>query len=205
MDARKRAKGRSQCFCRKDALNKAQEVFCTHGYAAASVAQLGEAMGMKPPSLYNAFGDKESLFIEVLKHYHTPYKEMVALRFAEAKTTKEAIQSLFDLAKGFHMKKEAQGCLLVNSTINVCGTPSAIAQTIKDLHNLNEEMIYNRLKQDRENGDFSSKANIRAISRYINGVLQGTAILARGQQSPTAVRDLLEQGLESAFFKINKP
>jgi AcrR family transcriptional regulator len=39
------------------------------GYDATSVSDLTEAMGINPPSLYAAFGNKESLFVRVLEGY----------------------------------------------------------------------------------------------------------------------------------------
>jgi len=38
--------------------------FWAAGYAATSVRDLGDAMGLGPASVYNAFGDKRSLFAD---------------------------------------------------------------------------------------------------------------------------------------------
>ncbi len=40
-----------------------------HGYEATSIASLTAAMGIRPPSLYAAFGDKRRLFEEVVERY----------------------------------------------------------------------------------------------------------------------------------------
>lgn len=188
-----RTKGRPRRFCRHDALGQAMGVFCEKGYEAASVAQLGAAMNMKPPSLYNAFGDKETLFIEVLDYYHSPYKEGVKQIFEQPLSTREAIKALFTLTKTFHAEKNALGCLIVNSAIHVNKDGSLVAQTIKALHDKNEKMIYDRLKRGQKDGDLDQDINIRSLARYVNGVIQGAAVLARGQQSPKAVKDLLDQ------------
>ena len=39
-------------------------LFWRHGYEATSVNHLVRAMGVPPPSLYTAFGDKKQLFLE---------------------------------------------------------------------------------------------------------------------------------------------
>lgn len=47
---------------RRDILLAAAEVFARHGYAAATLADLAEAAGYAPPSLYRYFKSKEEIF-----------------------------------------------------------------------------------------------------------------------------------------------
>ena len=61
------ARGRS--FDETAAIDAATERFWKHGYAATSVRDLGEAMGLGAASLYNAFGDKRALFERCLDQY----------------------------------------------------------------------------------------------------------------------------------------
>ena len=51
------------------ALDKAARVFRERGYHATSITDLTEAMGISRPSLYAAFGNKESLFRQALDRY----------------------------------------------------------------------------------------------------------------------------------------
>lgn len=63
------SRGRPREFDRTEALNKAMLLFWRKGYTATSMSDLYEAMGIKSPSLYAAFGSKENLYDEVLQHY----------------------------------------------------------------------------------------------------------------------------------------
>lgn len=198
----KKAKGRPQRFCRDNALKSAMAIFCEKGYEAASVANLGKAMGMNPPSLYNAFGDKEGLFIEVLELYHKPHEEIVRNIFRDEKNTQNAILELMNLSKNYHCVDNALGCLVVNSSINIhTGESSKIANKIKQLHDKNESMICKRLEDGQNNGDIPTDTDVAGIARYINGILLGAAVLARGQQSPQAVKDLIDMGYKG-FLKL---
>jgi AcrR family transcriptional regulator len=47
---------------RRDILESAAQVFARRGYAAATLAELAEAAGYAPPSLYRYFGSKEEIF-----------------------------------------------------------------------------------------------------------------------------------------------
>src|ERR1700758_923813 len=61
--------GRHREFDETAALDAAMDCFWRDGYEGTSVRDLAARMGITGASLYNAFGDKRSLFREVLQHY----------------------------------------------------------------------------------------------------------------------------------------
>lgn len=199
---KKRSKGRPKTFDRDDALSKALDVFCEYGYQGTSMAQLTGAMGMNPPSIYGAFGDKQQLFIEVLSHYHAPYMNAVKEHFKAPITTIEALGKLFQMSEKQHVCQNALGCLIVNSGINRSDESSAIGDKIKEIHETNERLICERLRYGQKGGDVSEQVDARKLARFINGILQGAAVTARGQQSPQAVKDLLDEGFELLRSRI---
>src|SRR6266550_5425162 len=62
--------GRPRAFDVDQALDQALKVFWRKGYEGASLPDLTRAMGINRPSLYAAFGNKQSLFCQALKRYH---------------------------------------------------------------------------------------------------------------------------------------
>src|SRR3954468_17375100 len=66
-----RRKGRPRAFDAERALDAALTVFWRKGYEGASLADLTRAMGINRPSLYAAFGDKETLFRKAMDRYAT--------------------------------------------------------------------------------------------------------------------------------------
>ena len=61
--------GRPRAFDMNQALDRALDVFWRKGYEGASLCDLTAAMGINPPSLYAAFGNKEGLFRKALDRY----------------------------------------------------------------------------------------------------------------------------------------
>ena len=78
------AAGRPRSFCKNQALDRALEVFWRQGFEGASICDLTEAMGINPPSLYAAFGNKEQLFRQALDRYAEVYAERRAALLARS-------------------------------------------------------------------------------------------------------------------------
>ncbi len=64
-----RSRGRPRAFEPDVALGKAMDTFRDGGFAATSLDDLSEAMGINRPSLYGTFGDKRELFLKAYERY----------------------------------------------------------------------------------------------------------------------------------------
>src|ERR1700744_3779832 len=61
--------GRPREFDRDAALDAAMLLFWRKGFATTSMSDLCDAMGVRSPSLYAAFGSKEALYLEAMERY----------------------------------------------------------------------------------------------------------------------------------------
>ena len=85
-------RGRPRSFDRAAALRRAMEVFWAKGYDGASLSDLTAAMRINSPSLYAAFGSKESLFREALALYSATEGTEIWTALPDAPTAREAIE-----------------------------------------------------------------------------------------------------------------
>jgi len=81
----KRPSGRPRGFSLEAALDAAIPVFWAKGYDGASFRELTRAMGITPPSLMAAFGDKRGLFDAAVARYAETIaaKHLAALQGAD--------------------------------------------------------------------------------------------------------------------------
>src|SRR5580658_5194846 len=86
--------GRPRAFDRDEALEAAMLLFWRKGFAAASMNDLCDAMGLRSPSLYAAFGSKEALYLEAVGHYVEVQGSAVWDKLAEAATARAGVESL---------------------------------------------------------------------------------------------------------------
>jgi len=87
MIEKSRPRGRPRSYDPEVALDRAALLFWANGFSATSLDDLSAAMGMGRPSIYNAFGDKEALFLRALQRY----RDTVALTPLRALEAEDSI------------------------------------------------------------------------------------------------------------------
>src|SRR5215470_10428762 len=114
------SRGRPRSFDLDEALDSALHLFWQKGYEGASLSDLTGAMGINRPSLYAAFGNKESLFRKVLDRYANGPADYVrhALDQPTARAVAEAL--LYGAADRLANSAHPRGCLMVGSAL-ACG------------------------------------------------------------------------------------
>jgi AcrR family transcriptional regulator len=109
--------GRPRNFDREEALEQAINAFWAHGYENTSISQLTEVMGIAPPSLYAAFGDKRALFDEAA----ACYCDRLAARMTNAlaaRSTRDAIGRVLRTTADFHSAGgHPAGCLAMSEPL----------------------------------------------------------------------------------------
>ncbi len=120
MDDASHVLGRPRGFCVEAALAAALRVFWSKGYDGASLTELTAAMGINRPSLYAAFGNKESLFRKVLDLYDRQKLGFMAESVA-APTLRGVAERVLAGALAQHTgEDEPHGCLYVIHSV-ACG------------------------------------------------------------------------------------
>lgn len=90
-----KSRGRPRTFDREAALQSALGVFWRRGYEPASILELCAAMGINPPSLYAAFGNKAQLFMKAVDHYETVFWDNAWERMAIGQNVQEDMERFF--------------------------------------------------------------------------------------------------------------
>ncbi|WP_328942621.1 TetR/AcrR family transcriptional regulator [Streptomyces sp. NBC_00250] len=171
-------RGRPRSFDRLTALEKATMAFWEHGYETTSVSDLTRAMGISAPSLYAAFGDKKTLFEEVVEAYTTSFGAYGGRAFAEEATARGAIgRVLSEAAELFTEPGHPRGCLMISAATN-CSTPE-VEEALRSHRNANLASFEARIRRDVESGELPADTDPRALARFSGAVLQGMSQQAR--------------------------
>lgn len=191
------AMGRPRSFDMDKALDEAMELFWRHGYDGASLAMLTKAMGIKPPSLYAAFGSKEGLLKAALDRY--AQKRSAHMRYVLAGGTARDVAERFlsSIAESHTDPANPSGCLLVQGGL-ACGAGSEnIPFELASRRAQTETELRERFAQARECGDLPEGADPAALARFLSTVASGMAVLASSGANRDALRDVARVSLRA--------
>ncbi|NUS13027.1 MAG: TetR/AcrR family transcriptional regulator [Streptomyces sp.] len=174
-------RGRPRGFDRNEALAAATRLFWERGYEATSVGELTEAMGIRPGSLYAAFGDKKSLFREVVESYgRSPAGAFVGRALAEEPTARGAFARILrEAAAAYPGPAHPPGCLTISAATNVTPQDAEVEAFLRDLRSANLAAFEARLSAARQAGELPASAEPRALAAYFAAVVQGMSHRAR--------------------------
>ena len=191
------AMGRPRAFDVDKALDEAMEVFWRHGYEGATIAQLTDAMGINPPSLYAAFGSKEGLLKAALDRYSARRAAFMD-EVVSAPTARDvAERMLMGIADSQTDPANPPGCLLVQGGL-ACGTGSENVPFELAAHRAQtEEQLRNRFVKARAEGDLTATADPAALARYLSAVTVGMGVMASSGADREALRQVAVVSLKA--------
>ncbi|WP_344863966.1 TetR/AcrR family transcriptional regulator [Planomonospora alba] len=175
------ARGRPRAFDRDAALAAATRLFWERGFEATSVGELTEAMGIRPGSLYAAFGDKRALFEEVVHAYRrSPVGAFIGRALQEEPTAHRAFARILrEAAAVYPDPSHPAGCLVISAATNVTAQDAGVATFLRGLREANLTAFRDRLRTAQREGELPSGADPAALAGYFAAVVQGMSQRAR--------------------------
>ncbi len=180
---------RAREFSEDQVLDAAMHLFWSKGYPGTSIQDLVEATGLKPPSIYNAYGNKRDLFNIVLARYSEQVMSRWVKAVQEAPTARSAVERLLRaIVKQQFDPATPGGCLIglaaQERRLHDTDTQAAVAKEFRKL----DDAIYARLTKDKSEGEFSDDLDPRGTSTAIVSICAGLLTLGRGNYSKHALQ-----------------
>ncbi|KAB8175373.1 TetR/AcrR family transcriptional regulator [Microbispora catharanthi] len=170
--------GRTRAFDRDVALERALEEFWRHGYEATSVSGLTAAMGINPPSLYAAFGDKRRLFGEAVRRYQETHGAFSSRALAGEPTARAAVERLLhEAAEVYTDPAHPPGCMVISAGINT--SDAGVIEELRGHREAGKAAIRRRIERDVEAGLLPPETDAPALATFFAAVIQGMSTQAR--------------------------
>ena len=176
-------------FNEDQVLDAAMHLFWAKGYPGTSMQDIVDATGLQGPSIYNAYGNKRSLFNVVLARY----SEQVMIRFVktieDAPTARSAIERLLKAIVKQHFDPATPGGCLVGLAaqeyrLHDTDTQAAVTKELRKL----DDALCARLAKGKTDGEFPDDLDPRGMSTAIVSICAGLLTLGRGNYSKRALQ-----------------
>jgi AcrR family transcriptional regulator len=188
-------RGRPRCFNLEEALDRSLLLFWEKGFQKTSLDEIAEAVGVKKPSLYAAFGDKETLFRKVLQRYASKLSGPIQAldRYDDIR---EAIEAFIELGITAGCSQgHPRGCLLASAFADSSGLPVNLAEEIKALINQADQVVAQRLKKAVRAGQLPADFDAKGTAKFLITLMHGIALRVRAGEGPTDLRRVKKAAL----------
>lgn len=189
------SKGRPRQFDTDKALDAALLLFWRRGYEGTSLSALTKAMRINVPSLYAAFGNKETLFKKALERYlQNPASYLP--KALQQPTARRAVEKLFQGAIDMVMNPcHPDGCLLVQGALAAGPAAASIRKELSRCRAAAETAVRRRFERAIAEGDMPANVHAAKLARYIVTVLWGLSVQAAGGASRAQLKDVSKMAL----------
>lgn len=193
---------RPRSFDEDRALDAAIDCFWSRGLEATSVRDLAERMGIQGPSLYNAFGDKRTVFARALERYAARTMRERIARLEGRHDPKTAIRTFVqDAIERSVADRRRCGCLLVNSALEVAPHDAELRARIAGYLEEIAAFFRRNIAAAQAEGTVPLTANGEDAARLLFGVVLSIRVLARTNPD----RALLEGMARPALALLDRP
>lgn len=186
-------RGRPRTFDPDRALDTIVDVFWESGYTGTSYKAMVQATGINQPSLYAAFGDKDTLFEKALDRYFERYGRpaLTPLLNRDVDAPRVIADWLRAGARNLTDRSHPPGCLIVG-TIGESGGDGRIGQHACRCLAATEVALRQCLQNGVRNGSVEKATDVDALARTLTVAWTGMGIFARSGTSRDQLSDVAE-------------
>src|ERR1700722_5158295 len=174
-------------------LEVALKTFWQHGFAATSMIDMAEATGIQRGSLYNAYGDKERLFLLAYERYASRFLDSVRQTLSDPDPA-VALTALFkETIVNMTEGAPSRGCLTTKTALDLPLAGKAIEARVKQLIEDFTAVIRDALSTPAARRKLS--CDPAAAADLVVTFTRGLAVMERAFHDPRQLEKMAEQFL----------
>ncbi|QGZ58466.1 TetR/AcrR family transcriptional regulator [Paraburkholderia acidiphila] len=174
-----RKRGRPRTLDRDVGLDIAARLFWERGYEGTSIADLTEAMGITPPSLYATFGSKDDLFRQALdRNSERENQNRLGALLGHLSAYDAIAFYLHDAAAGFTDPGKPRGCMVSTAVLQHGDKSDAAAREVAARRDLAIQAIKQRFDRAVAEDELATGTDTEALARFYAAVVQGMSAQA---------------------------
>lgn len=167
-------------FDEQEVILTALGVFWRKGFHNATMQDLAIATGVQRGSLYNAYGDKEAIFLRAFDQYAAEFLEVSRNALAEGKAAARLRNFLDLIVTNMTSGTPSRGCLTTRTALDVPASSKAVRQRVQILLNQLERLIREAIDSAP---DRSPKISADRTARVVVTFTRGLAVMERAGYS----------------------
>jgi len=189
--------GRPREFDVDEALEAAMEAFWAKGYEATSLMDLVSATGLHKGSLYKAFGDKHSLFVQALKRYLQSMRSARDKSLAAAKSPLDGIRAVLHAMVDFlDDSPSPMGCMAINTLIELAPHDGEVKALMVDHIDRMRSSLRDAVSQAQAAGQIDKSRPPELVTALLLTMLAGVGTTIKTGIQKTDAHTLVDAQLD---------
>ncbi|HZH51455.1 MAG TPA: TetR/AcrR family transcriptional regulator [Microvirga sp.] len=202
------ARGRPRSFDRTEALEKAMEVFWQQGFEGSSMSDLTTAMGINSPSLYAAFGSKEALYLEAVRHFSETAAAGTFRALMEAPTLREGLAAMLHASISCSTQEgRPQGCMIALGATHCAPENERVRLELKEMRRILRDTLRLKFETAVADGLLPPDLDPGSLATYFATLVHGISIQARDGATREELKAVVVHALASfdRATRVNDP
>nr|WP_295469404.1 TetR/AcrR family transcriptional regulator [Mesorhizobium sp.] len=164
-------------------------LFWRMGYDGASMDALTSAMGISRSSLYQSFGDKETLFLRAVEHYaRTRLAPLLDVLNGGGDFKTDLAAFMEAVVCHATADPDRLGCLVASVLSDAAGSDPRLRSELGNRFATVESRIAARIERAQTVGDFPLDADTSAVAAVIGAIARGMMLSGRAGVSAQKLR-----------------
>jgi TetR/AcrR family transcriptional regulator, transcriptional repressor for nem operon len=187
--------GRERNFSEAQVIDQAANVFSTHGYNGTSVNMLAQATGLGKQSLYNSFGDKQTLYLQAVDCAVARYATITQIMQA-APNGRAALTAFFErIVQDCSDADPAVQSCIVSAGLLEAIEDAAIQMTLQKKWQSTHELLRSAVERGQRDGSVQSRLPSAQLADVFMSVMSGLRVAARVDAAPRRLKGITQSTL----------
>jgi len=173
------------------------ELFRARGFKQTSFDDLTQELGVSRQSLYDTYGDKNTLFHAALRRYLAGGLEKMSRTLDNPAPIREVMAGLFEGLISANCGKSCSGCLMVNTMVELSPHDPEIKQMAAEDARAIEGLLAGRFAAAQRQGEIAADTDLAALAHFFYHFILGLGVASRAFGDPESLRRSVQVALES--------
>jgi TetR/AcrR family transcriptional repressor of nem operon len=194
---------RVQLFDKEKALRNAMVLFWKKGFNGTSTRDLEKATGLGTSSIYNSFGDKESLFFETLQYYMEAEQFKLGQKIKSSPSALKALKALFEcvLQEDSAAGMPVSGCFVVNSITELANHNTRLKEVATDARMGTITILKELVLKGQQQNEIPAANDPTELAVYLQTVMTGLKVSGMLAKDPKELQSVIELTIQNLTKK----
>ena len=173
------------------------DLFHSRGFAQTSFADLVDRLGVNRQSLYDTYGDKQTLFHAALRRYMQRAGDQVERVLQSPGPIRDVLREVFEFLIRGACDGDATGCFMVNSMVELAPHDAETRALAQAYARRIEGAFTARLGLAQRAGEISRRKDPVLLGQFFFQTVLGIGVAARAFGGRTRIQQATELALKA--------